>query len=100
MRKGIQYKRGQTAALQQKTSISGRKLAHLLSVGALCAQNDFSMLALKSRTLSTLALEVSTFQPPHERCSEQNPRPRLRWNSHDSWPYRQRCRRLHGKRCR
>jgi hypothetical protein len=82
MRKGIQSKRGQTAALHQKTSISGRKLAHLLSVGALCAQNDFSTLALKSRTLSTLALVVSTFQLPRKRGSEQNPRLRLLWNSH------------------
>jgi hypothetical protein len=30
---------------------------------------------------STLALEFSTFQPPPERFSEQNPRLRLHWNS-------------------
>ena len=47
----------------------------------LYTQNDFSTLALKSCILSTLALEFSTFQPPCERLSEQNPRLRLRWNS-------------------
>src|SRR6266852_1208395 len=41
----------------------------------------FSTLALKSCTLSTLALVVSTFQPPRERFSERNPHLRLRWNS-------------------
>ena len=82
MLKSVQSKRGQTAALDQKTSISRRNLANPLLLGALYAQNDFSTLALKSSTLSTLALEFSTFQPPRERFSEQNPRLHLRWNSH------------------
>jgi hypothetical protein len=43
----------------------------------------FSTLALESWYLSTLALEFSTFQLPRECFSEQNPRPRLRWNSQD-----------------
>jgi hypothetical protein len=47
----------------------------------------FSTLALESWYFSTLALEFSTFQLPRPRFSEQNPRPRLRWNSQ---PYRHR----------
>ena len=82
MRKSVQSKRGQTAALDQNTSISRRNLANPLLLGALYVQNDFSTLALKSCTLSTLMLVVSTFQPPRERFSERNPRPRLHWNSH------------------
>src|SRR6266566_1595005 len=83
MLKSVQSKRGQTAALDQKTSISRRNLANPWLLGALYAQNDSSTLALKSCTLSTLALEFSTFQPPRERFSEQNPRLHLRWNSHN-----------------
>jgi hypothetical protein len=81
MPKSVQSKRGQTAALDQKTSISRRNLASALLLGALYAQNDFSTLALKSCSLSILALEFSTFQPPRERFPEQNPRLRIRWIS-------------------
>jgi hypothetical protein len=78
MLKSVQSKRGQTAAPDQKTSISRRNLTNPWLLGALYAQNDFSTLALKSCILSTLALEFSTFHAPRERFSELNPRLRLR----------------------
>jgi hypothetical protein len=67
------------------TPWGGRVPTLLRSTSHLCVHIhlrhlSFSALTLKKHPFSTLALEFSTVLLSHGCLSEQNPRPRLRWN--------------------